>query len=29
MHWLAPAIYLAVALAWLIPDPRIERTVDA
>jgi len=28
-HWLAQAIYLAVALAWLIPDRRIERTVDA
>lgn len=25
--WLAQAIYVAVALAWLIPDPRIERVV--
>ena len=24
-HWIALAIYVAVALMWLIPDPRIER----
>ena len=24
-HWLSLAIYVAVALMWLIPDPRIER----
>lgn len=28
VHWLAQAIYVAVAFAWLIPDRRIERTVD-
>ena len=28
VHWLAQAIYVAVALAWLIPDRRIERTVE-
>ena len=26
--WLAQVIYVAVALTWLIPDPRIERAVD-
>lgn len=25
--WIAQAIYVAVALIWLIPDSRIERTV--
>jgi uncharacterized membrane protein len=25
--WLAGAIYVAVALIWLIPDRRIERTL--
>jgi uncharacterized membrane protein len=24
-HWLAAAIYVLVALAWLVPDRRIER----
>jgi uncharacterized membrane protein len=28
-QWLAIAIYLLVALMWLIPDRRIERTVGA
>jgi uncharacterized membrane protein len=23
--WIAAAIYLAVAVMWLVPDPRIER----
>jgi uncharacterized membrane protein len=23
--WIAEAIYLGVALMWLVPDPRIER----
>jgi uncharacterized membrane protein len=26
-QWAAQAIYVAVALAWLIPDRRIERVV--
>ena len=26
--WLASAIYVGVALMWLIPDRRIERVVD-
>ena len=25
--WLAVAIYAAVALAWLVPDRRLERTM--
>jgi len=25
--WIAEAIYLGVALMWLVPDPRIERRV--
>ncbi|TFZ07685.1 TMEM175 family protein [Ramlibacter humi] len=28
VQWLAQAIYVAVALAWLVPDRRIERVVD-
>jgi uncharacterized membrane protein len=28
-QWLAMALYLLVALMWLIPDRRIERTVAA
>ena len=28
-HWLAQAIYALVALMWLVPDPRIERAIDA
>jgi uncharacterized membrane protein len=27
-HWIAQALYVAVALIWLIPDPRIERTFE-
>jgi len=27
-HWLAQAIYVLVALIWLIPDRRIERTIN-
>jgi uncharacterized membrane protein len=27
MHWLAQAIYVAVALIWLVPDRRIERAI--
>jgi hypothetical protein len=27
-HWLAQVLYVAVALAWLVPDPRIERAVE-
>src|SRR5574337_70738 len=27
-HWLAQAIYAAVALIWLVPDRRIERVLD-
>ncbi len=26
--WIADALYLAVALMWLVPDPRIERVVS-
>ena len=26
--WLAGSLYVAVALMWIIPDPRIERVVD-
>ena len=25
--WLAGAAYVAVAFMWLVPDPRIERTL--
>jgi hypothetical protein len=24
-QWISDAIYVAVALMWLVPDPRIER----
>jgi len=27
-HWLAQAIYVAVALIWLVPDRRIERAIN-
>jgi uncharacterized membrane protein len=27
--WIAEALYVLVALIWLIPDPRIERTVGS
>jgi hypothetical protein len=27
--WIASGIYALVALLWLIPDRRIERTVDS
>ena len=27
-HWLAQAIYVAVALVWLVPDRRIERVIS-
>jgi len=27
--WISVAIYMAVAVMWFIPDPRIERTVGA
>lgn len=27
MTWLALAIYVAVALMWLVPDRRIERAI--
>jgi len=26
-HWIAQAIYVAVALIWLVPDRRIERAI--
>jgi uncharacterized membrane protein len=29
LPWLAGAVYVVVALMWLIPDPRIERTLRA
>jgi TMEM175 potassium channel family protein len=28
-HWIAQAIYVLVALIWLVPDRRIERALDA
>jgi uncharacterized membrane protein len=28
-RWVALAIYVGVALVWWLPDPRIERTVEA
>jgi uncharacterized membrane protein len=27
-HWVAQAIYIAVALIWLVPDRRIERVIN-
>jgi uncharacterized membrane protein len=27
-HWIAQAIYAAVALMWLVPDRRIERALE-
>jgi uncharacterized membrane protein len=27
LHWVAQAIYVAVALIWLVPDRRIERAI--
>lgn len=27
-HWAAQAIYIAVALIWLVPDKRIERAIN-
>jgi uncharacterized membrane protein len=27
VQWLAQAIYVAIALVWLLPDPRIERAI--
>ncbi len=27
LHWVAQAIYVAVALLWLVPDRRIERAI--
>jgi uncharacterized membrane protein len=29
VHWVAQAIYVLVALMWLVPDRRIERAIDA
>jgi uncharacterized membrane protein len=26
--WLAYAIYILVAVVWLVPDKRIERTIE-
>jgi uncharacterized membrane protein len=28
-HWLAVAVYVGVALMWLVPDRRVERTMTA
>jgi TMEM175 potassium channel family protein len=28
-RWLAVAIYAAVALMWIIPDRRLERTITS
>ncbi|NYT61256.1 hypothetical protein H0A66_02795 [Alcaligenaceae bacterium] len=27
-HWLAQLIYVTVAIMWVVPDKRIERTID-
>lgn len=27
-HWLAQLIYVAVVIMWIVPDKRIERTID-
>ena len=27
-HWIAQAIYVGIALVWLVPDARIERTIE-
>lgn len=27
-HWLAQGVYVLVALLWLVPDRRIERTIQ-
>jgi uncharacterized membrane protein len=27
LHWIAQAIYVVVALMWLVPDRRIERVL--
>jgi len=27
-QWISDALYASVALIWLVPDPRIEKTVD-
>ena len=29
VHWVAQALYVLVALVWLVPDRRIERVVDS
>jgi len=29
VHWVAQALYVLVALVWLVPDRRIERVVEA
>jgi len=29
VHWMAQALYVLIALVWLVPDRRIERVVDA
>ena len=28
-QWLAVAVYVGVALMWLVPDSRVERTIAA
>jgi hypothetical protein len=28
-RWLAVAVYVGVALMWLVPDRRVERTIAA
>ena len=28
-HWLAQAIYVLVALIWLVPDKRVERAIKS
>ena len=29
LHWVAQAIYVLVALLWLVPDRRIERAIGS
>jgi hypothetical protein len=27
-RWISCAVYVAVAVMWLVPDPRIEKTLE-
>jgi uncharacterized membrane protein len=28
-HWVSDGLYLLVAILWIVPDPRIEKTLEA